>query len=144
MRVCHAQIIFVSDLKAATKSLELELPTEDNKCSRTHYHESQIISSSQTTMPVAFFTLQDSFFCSGMDCQIFIVRGIILVCHTRCLSFTEWQGDFFPSVLSAVRYSTISNVEFPVWVKKYHINAANVISTNFVVKWFLYTLMDFP
>ena len=89
MRVCHAQIIFVSDLKAATKSLELELPTEDNKCSWTHYHESQIISSSQTTMPVAFFTLQDSFFCSGMDCQIFIVRGIILVCHTRCLSFTE-------------------------------------------------------
>ena len=75
----------------------------DNKCSRTHYHESQIISSSQTTMPVAFFTLQDSFFCSGMDCQIFIVQGIILVCHTRCLSFTEWQGDFFPSVLSAVR-----------------------------------------
>ena len=94
MRVCHAQIIFVSDLKAATKSLELELLLQscsdaDNKCSRTHYHESQIISSSQTTMPVAFFTLQDSFFCSGMDCQIFIVRGIILVCHTRCLSFTE-------------------------------------------------------
>ena len=47
---------------AATKSLELELPNDDNKCSRTHYHESQIISSSQTTMPVAFFTLQDSFF----------------------------------------------------------------------------------
>ena len=51
----------------------------------------KIISSSQITMLVAFFTLQDSFFffCSGMDCQIFIVRGIILVCHTRCLSFTE-------------------------------------------------------
>ena len=102
MRVCHAQIIFVSDLKAATKSLELELPTEDNKCSWTHYHESQIISSSQTTMPVAFFTLQDSFFLqrnglsdiycpgynSGMSHKMPIVhrmtRGFFSICAICC------------------------------------------------------------
>ena len=143
MRACvMRQIISMSDLGKKdcccnqiprTGALQ-SCSNADNKCSRTHYHESQIISSSQTTMPVAFFTLQDSFFCSGMDCQIFIVRGIILVCHTRCLSFTEWQGDFFPSVLSAVRYSTISNVEFPVWVKNNNMNAAKVIFTNFGIE----------